>query len=467
MSFKYAVTKEGPNLYVLPKVGSMRVEVRAFLSEELYNASDENLWSQIANGASYEGVTAAYLMPDCHSGFGVPIGSVLVTDGTLIQAGSGYDISCGVLHMRVPGITVENVVDRSIRERWVQAVNARVATGVGSHRPDRMKSYSVSKLNEVLRHGALALGVVSDLCERQFIPVLKDTDFTLNEKAYSKALPQLGSLGGGNHFIEMQVAQDGSVWVMVHTGSRGYGWQTAEHYFLAGAELRGLPSNRREDSWLHVSEDLGREYWDHHNSAANYAVANRYAIAQSIKEALQEVFNVSGEYFYDISHNLIQEETLVLPDGTTSRGYVHRKGATRAFPAGHPDLDGTRWESSGHPILIPGSMFDGAAVMFPQVGAYQSGCSVNHGAGRVLGRGAAKRQLGESQDLIDAEMRDIRRTFAGVTVEGIVSNTEHIPLDECKHVYKDLDGILRLLEQENIARMAHRMYPVAFLKGVD
>ncbi len=113
---------------------------------------------------------------------------------------------------------------------------------------------------------------------------------------------------------------------MIHCGSRGYGWQTANHFFYEGAELRGLPKNRREDSWLRVDEPLGREYWAHHNSAANYAVANRHIIVHGVEEALESVFGAKAEVYYEISHNLVQEETLVLPDGSTKRGFVHRKG---------------------------------------------------------------------------------------------------------------------------------------------
>src|SRR5690606_31469020 len=268
--------------------------------------------------------------------------------------------------------------------------------------------------------------------------------------------------------LEMQVdADDGSVWVMIHCGSRGYGWQTANHYFHAGAALRGLPKNRREESWLRADEPLGREYWAHHNSAANYAVANRHIIVRGVQQALERVFGVTGEVFYEISHNLVQEETLVLPDGTTQRGFVHRKGATRAFPAGHPDLAGTPWAETGHPCLVPGSMLDGAAILYPLDGAYRSGCSVNHGSGRVMARGRAKRELAKRHDAIDAEMRDIERVLGGVTIRGIVGNTKRTPLDECGHVYKDLGEVLRVLEAEGIARVAHRLYPVASIKGMD
>ena len=468
MSYKYAVDRIKDGHYVLPRVGDMRVEAHAFLSDDLYASSEEAMWAQLANGASYEGVTGAYAMPDCHMGYGVPVGCVLVTDGVIIQAGSGYDISCGVVYMQATGLTAEDVRDRGTRERWIREVESRVATGVGSDRPPLMPSFSWNEAEEILRYGAKPLGVPADLCERQYIPVPDGTDFGKIEKARAKVVPQLGSVGGGNHFVEMQVDEaTGEVFVMVHCGSRGYGWQVANHFFYAGAELRGLPKNRREDSWLRADEPLGKEYWALHNSAANFAVANRHVIVRGVREALQEVYRSDGEVYYEISHNLVQEETLVLPDGSTKRGLVHRKGATRAFPAGHPDLAGTRWEATGHPCLIPGSMYDGAAVLFPELGAGASACSVNHGSGRTLGRGAAKRDLASRQGEIDDEMRTVKRTFNGVQIEGIVGNTEKTPLDECGHVYKDLDAVLAVLAVNGIAKVARRLFPVANLKGTD
>jgi tRNA-splicing ligase RtcB len=468
MSLKYFAERIAPNHYVLPKTGNMRVEAHAFFSEQLFEASEESMWQQLSAAASYEGVIGAYLMPDAHSGYGVPVGCVVVTRDTIIQAGSGYDISCGVLYMRVPGLGADAVADWDRRARWVREVEQRVATGVGSRRPKHMPRFSHKKAGEILRFGAKAIGVRAELCERQYIEVDEDADLTSIERAYDKVLPQLGSVGGGNHFIEMQVDRDsGQVWVMIHCGSRGYGWQTANHFFYAGAELRGLPKNRREDSWLRIDEPLGREYWAHHNSAANFAVANRHIIVNGVQEALREVFQHEGEVYYEISHNLVQEETLVLPDGSTQRGFVHRKGATRAFPAGHPDLAGTAWEKTGHPCLIPGSMYHGAAILFAEPGAAQSGFSVNHGSGRLLARGAAKRSLQASHDEIDREMREVERTLGGVTIRGIVGNTERTPLDECGHVYKDLDAVLAVLEAEGIARVLHRLYPVANLKGMD
>ncbi|HEY1958350.1 MAG TPA: RtcB family protein [Polyangiaceae bacterium] len=468
MSFKAHVVRQADNHFVLPKTHAMKVEAHAFFSDELFRASEESMWRQIAQAASYEGVVGAYVMPDAHTGFGVPVGSVIVTDETILQAGSGYDISCGVIYLRVPGLDAEKVASWESRERWVRAVDARVATGIGSRRPARMKKFSERDAERVLRYGAKAIGVRADVCERQYIPIPEDVDLDAIDRARSKVAGQLGSVGGGNHFIEMQVDKEsGEVWVMVHCGSRGYGWQTANHFFYEGARARKLPMNKREESFLYASEPLGQKYWAHHNSAANFAVANRHLIAEAVCDALEEVWGVRGEVYFEISHNLVQEETVRLPDGTEKRGFVHRKGATRAFPAGHPDLVGTPWELMGHPCLIPGSMLAGAAILFPLAGAAKSGFSVNHGSGRLMARGEAKRRLEAHHDAIDHEMRQTTRVFGGVAIRGVVGNTKRTPLDECGRVYKDLDAVLAVLEAEGIARVAHRLYPVANLKGMD
>jgi len=467
MSLKHTVTKEAENHYVLPRTGSMKVDAHAFLSEPLFHASEDGVWDQIEAGASYEGVIGAYLMPDTHVGYGVPVGSVIVTDDTIIQGGSGYDISCGVLYMTA-NLSAGAVRSKYERERWVKEVEKRIATGKGHHRPELMPVFDNDQANDILHFGAKALGVDASKCERQFIPVADGIDVTKIDKAYGSVTRQLGSVGGGNHFVEMQCDErTGRVYIMVHCGSRGYGWQTANHFFYEGARLRGLPSNRREDSWLRADEPLGKEYWAHHNSAANFAIANRHIIVSGIREATREVFQADVDVFYEISHNLVQEETLLLPDGTKKRGFVHRKGATRAFPAGHPDLKGTIWEETGHPCLIPGSMYDGAAILFGSKNAPLSACSVNHGSGRLLARGKAKRQLEHKQQRIDEEMATVKRTFAGVSIEGIISNHKHIPLDECAHVYKDLNEVLAVLEALDIAKVSRRLYPIANIKGAD
>lgn len=466
MSFKYMVEKVSDNHYVLPKMKNMKTEIHAFLSEKLYDMSEEAMWNQAVEAASNEGVIGFYLQPDCHLGFGIPIGGVVVTEDVIIQAGSGFDISCGIAMLETP-LTAEDIKSKEKRRKLINEIERRIATGVGSNRPDLMPKFSGKQLNEILRFGCKPLGVKEESCERQYIPIEIETDFNKIEKAINKGIPQLGSVGSGNHYVEVQVDKDtGKVFIQIHCGSRGYGWQTANHFFFEGAELRGLPKNRRESSWLRIDEPLGKEYWNYHNSAANYAIANRHIIVNGVNDALEEVFNVRGKLFYEISHNLVQEETLILPDGNTKKGFVHRKGATRAFPAGHPDLIGTKWEKTGHPNLIPGSMFDGAAILFPK-NSHKSGFSVNHGSGRIKPRGQAKRELAVLQQDINDEMNNIKRIFNGVEIEGILTNTRNVPLDECSHVYKQLDDVLAVLEAEQIAVVKNRLYPVANIKGAD
>lgn len=468
MSFKYQVVKESNNRYVLPPIAGMKVPVIAFLSQTLYDASDEGLWKQARQNACAEGVVGVYLMPDTHTGYSIPVGGVVITENTILQAGSGYDISCGVIALKVPGISSEDVASWDKREKWIKEVEFRVALGVGSHRPAGAPHVDKFLVEEIFRYGAKAVGVGAEYCERQYIPIPENIDFSQIEKAYAKAEPQLGSVGGGNHHIELEVdKKSGEVWIIIHCGSRGFGWETANHFFKRGADLRGIPAGRKEEAWLYADEALGKEYWTHHNGAANYAIANRHMIVHSVREATRKVFKADPKVYFEISHNLVQEETLALPDGTTKRGFVHRKGATRAFPAGHPDLIGTVWNETGHPCLIPGSMYEGSAILFPLEGAYKSACSVNHGAGRRMGRNDAKRRLSSKQEYIDKQMRTVERKLGGTMIRGIVGNTTKTPIDECGAVYKDLDEVLNVLVEENIARIDKRMYPVANLKGAD
>lgn len=189
MGFRDAVTREGDNHYVLPRVGAMRTEVHAFLSEALFEHTDEALWRQAADSAAMPGAIGMYLMPDTHLGYLIPVGGVLVTEDVIAQAGSGYDISCGVVYLRVPGLSASDVADWRRRLSWIREVEKRVATGVGSDRPALMKKVSGKKIDEVLRRGAKALGVSSELCERQFIEIPEDIDVTAIDRAYDKAKP--------------------------------------------------------------------------------------------------------------------------------------------------------------------------------------------------------------------------------------------------------------------------------------
>src|SRR5262249_21516022 len=192
--------------------------------------------------------------------------------------------------------------------------------------------------------------------------------------------------------------------------------------------------------------DVGQRYWSLHNMAANFAIANRLLIGEAVCAALEDVFGGEAEIFYEISHNLIQKE-----DGL----FVHRKGATRAFPRGHHALKGTAWEETGHPILIPGSMATGSAILYAEEGAKEACYSVNHGSGRLMSRAAAKKQL--QQRAIDRHMKSI----------GVILNTPKTPIDEAGPCYKDLRQVLDSVEEAGLAKVSHRLKPVACIKGND
>lgn len=444
MSWKSTLVQSGPGHWVLPKVKQMRCEAHLFLSDELLTGDEgveEDVFAQVVNACSFPGATRVVLTPDCHVGYGVPIGTAIETEGTLLPTAAGYDIGCGMVQLKT-SLTWADVADKDKRRRWIDEVTRRIGVGVGQSSGRKL---GAKLLPEILRHGAKALGHSHDVAERAAIPV-DDDRVDVPERAWDKR-NQLGSLGGGNHFCEMQVDDEQRVWVMLHTGSRGFGWNIAKQFFVAGAEALGLVGGRHEDHvWFDADSAMGKAYWNLHNMAANFAIANRIVIGEAVCEALEQVFGGEARVYYEISHNLIQKE---------GGRFVARKGATRAFPAKHPALKGSTWEATGHPILIPGSMETGSAILFAEAGAAESLYSVNHGAGRRLSRNAAKRELSQK----DTDLRMARL--------GVLLNTRNTPLDESGPCYKDLEQVLGAVELAGLAKVSRRLRPVACIKGND
>lgn len=232
---------------------------------------------------------------------------------------------------------------------------------------------------------------------------------------------------------------------MLHTGSRGFGWNIAD-YFFKKAKQQGV--NRDLIAYAYDSPD-GQEYFNLHNMAGNFAIVNRYLIVEAIKESLLDMFpNAKSTLVYEISHNLVQFEF---------NKFVHRKGATRSFP----EMNGQK----AHPIIIPGSMAEGAALLEGLPGAKESLYSINHGSGRLFGREHAKRTL--DQEKVNAYMSDIKQVFDSVEIESILVNGRNVPKDESKDCYKQLDEILRSVEVAGLAKVIDRMYPIAVIKGED
>jgi tRNA-splicing ligase RtcB len=421
-------------------------EVRVFMTKALLGELEESLGEQIRNARRFPGVLDVAITPDAHTGYGVPVGCVMATRGTLAMGPVGYDIGCGIAALRSEVGRDQATPDRV--RAFSRDVMRRVGLGVGA----KGQSVSAARFQEILRGGAEALGARRGSAERDRIPVDDTWDVPRDSRAW-RGQEQLGSLGGGNHFIELQ--HDGErLWVMFHTGSRGFGHGLASYYFeKASAEL-GLTRGQMD---LGYFEPRSRHHSEYRNAVAaggNFAIANRLMIGREVAAAFAAAFGGEPELVYEISHNLVQEE--LHPDLFPHPVFVHRKGATRALPAGHPILAGTRWEATGHPVLIPGSMGDTSYVLRALPGASQSLYSVNHGCGRRKSRSAARRDI--SQADADRRMREL-----GV----LVNAGGRVPVDESPDCYKPAEEVIRAVTEAGLAAVETRLYPIASIKGND
>lgn len=435
------------------------VPVRLFLTPELLMDAEDTLYTQVVNATKFPGVKMVVITPDTHYGYGVPVGCVLVTedDGAIAMGPVGYDIGCGMMSARsnVPA----DAATAEKRLAFNREVMKRVSMGAGG------KSHKLGKVSErefqnLIRGGAEyyvdKYGATFDRshAERHRIPVDDSWQIPLGGRGRpERGMDQLGSLGGGNHFIELQRAQEtGTLFVQVHTGSRGFGHGLATNYF-------DLAKDEKPDQIQNL--DLGYftpdsvHYKDYLNAVAaggNFAILNRLVIFEQVAEAFKVVFKQDLELVYEISHNLVQREWN--PD--YGMVWVHRKGATRAFPGGHPALAGTQWEKTGHPVLIPGSNKDWSYILRPLEGAVKSAYSVNHGAGRRLSRSAAIKSL--SQQAVNDEYRD-----AGI----IVNDNADVPIDESSTVYKKSSEVIKAVTDAGLARVEYSLWPLSSLKGTD
>ena len=444
------IKKEG---YYLLEQG-VKVPVRIFMNPQLFEECEEEVFRQAKAATEFPGVTDVVLTPDAHTGYVVPVGCVMATEGTLCQAPVGYDIGCGMAAL-VSDVPMEKGLDDRLRRKFSEEVMNRVGMGTG-----KGSGYSVDerRFNEIVRGGATAMGYSRNNSERDYIPV--DDDWDIPRNPLTRGIKQLGSLGGGNHFIELQHDQHGKLAVMIHTGSRGFGHGLASHFIEIGkrrllGERRGKekgPKISAEAVYFEPDDKNWKGYRNAVAAGANFAIANRLLIMEEVSKAFRRVFSQEPELLYEISHNLAQEEPQ--PDG--SKRWVHRKGATRALPAGHELLHGTRWEKTGHPILIPGSMGDTSYILYAEPGAEKSLFSVNHGCGRRLSRKAAKNQF--TQSGVNKQMRELNV---------MVNAGGDVPIDESPGCYKDSSLVIDAVVSAGLAKIAYELTPIASLKGSD
>lgn len=460
LTWKDYATLTDDGYYLLESHDTGNVPVRLFLTHALLRDADQTLYHQIINATRFPGTKLVVITPDTHYGYGVPVGSVLLTDakkGAVAMGPVGYDIGCGMMsaQSKVPA----EVATPEMRLKFNRAVMKKVDLGAGG-KSKRFNNISSNEFEALLRGGAeyyvkkYGANFDRSRAERHRLPVDENWDIPWGGRGRpERGQEQLGSLGGGNHFIELQeCVETGTLFVQVHTGSRGFGHGLATNYFDLAREER--PELGRDIDLGYFTPD-SKHYGDYLNAVAaggNYAILNRLIIYEQIAEAFYEVFGEELSLIYEISHNLVQKEK----HPEFGEVWVHRKGATRAFPAHHPALRNTVWENTGHPILIPGSNKDWSYILMPLAGAEKSGYSVNHGAGRKLSRGEAMRTL--DQEKINMEYKK----------QGVVVNTDGVvPLDESSGCYKSSDEVIKAVTSAGLAKIEHRLWPLSSIKGTE
>lgn len=454
---------------------------------------DEMCLQQAVNSQRAPGVTDLVLNPDGHCGYGAPVGCVLVSPTHVYPGPVGVDIKCSMSLLQLD-LPADEIDDRTVRRRLIDAVCERIPTGAGRGQRHVRKGRLVSEATgrELLVQGAsadvcTALGVPpewAERCEDAWHRGHDETADALGERLerhlaagafpkFADKIGQLGSYGGGNHFGECEVVHvaddarardaaatfglaDGRVAFLSHCGSRGIGHNLATGQFRALQKMFRewdipLPGDDKELVYAPLGTPEADAYLDDMALGANFATLNHLLINVLVLEAFQEVFpGVRGELVYFISHNIARQEIV-----QGKPAWVHRKGATRAFPAGHFALKGTRYERTGHPILLPGNPQAGSCVMVADEGAALSCYSVNHGAGRQLGRKRAIREL--DQGAIDQSFEE----------HDILTNCRRYPKDEAPAAYKDFDEVLRSVKTAGLASEVARLKARFVIKDGD
>lgn len=460
--------------WVIPKEGSMRVPAYVFASDKLLSMmKNDNTLSQLSNVACLPGVyKQALCMPDGHQGYGFPIGGVAAldfNDGGISPGGIGYDINCGVRLLQT-NLTKKEVLPKI--NDLINSIYRNVPCGVGEG--GIMGKLSDADLKSVLNEGsewALSRGYATqdDLERTEESGRLNADASNVSQRAMARGRDQLGSLGAGNHFLEIQAVDEildkstaksfgvsdvNQVTVMIHCGSRGLGHQVCSDYLRdmekGYPEIVGsLPD--RELIYAPAGSKLAGSYLSAMNAAANFAWANRQLIAHQIRKAFSEVFPASElKQVYDVCHNICKVEEY---DG--KKFYLHRKGATRCVPKGH-SLVPKPYKNAGQPVIIPGTMGTASYLLVGLESCVsESFMSTAHGAGRVMSRHEAIKSL--PSDSVRKELSD-----EGILLKArsMVSVSEEAP-----RAYKDVDEVVRVSEMAGIAKRVARVKPLGVIKG--
>lgn len=466
----------------IPKTGPMRTDGLIFADSKLIQAlrGDESL-RQVANVATLPGIVGSSLaMPDVHSGYGFPIGGVAAFDvecGVISPGGVGYDINCGVRLLR-SGLDRKDV-ERKI-SALVDALFRNIPSGVGSRRRDLKLGHK--EMGKLLRNGVRwaveeGFGTAEDLAHIEAGGCIPGADpEAVSERAVERGHTQVGTLGSGNHFVEVGFVETvfdaeaasafglepGRATLTIHTGSRGLGHQVCEDYIRVMAEVSRRSGIELPDPQLccaPLDSPEGRRYLAAMACAANFAFVNRQMITHWAREAFEQVFGLPSDQIqlglvYDVCHNIAKIETHNI-EGRQIRVCVHRKGATRAFPPGHPEIP-PDYRAVGQPVLIPGDMGRCSYVLVgTDRAAQESFASTCHGAGRLMSRHQAKKA---------AKGRSIPRELEkrGILVRGASMGTL---VEEIPEAYKDVEDVVQVVHEAGISRKVARLRPLGVIKG--
>ena len=462
--------------------GGMRVPGLIFADDRMMDSlRDDQSLLQVMNVANLPGILRySMAMPDIHWGYGFPIGGVAAFDadtGVVSPGGVGYDINCGVRLLR-SGIHRRDLEGR--RQALVAGLFHNIPTGIGSRRKDLR--LDVQEVKQVLRRGA-QWAVSRGFGRSPDLEFLEEggrlpgaAPEMVSPRALERGRGQLGTLGSGNHFVEVGFVAEvydetiaellglkrDHVTVIIHTGSRGLGYQVCEDSLRSMLESPGrhsIPIPDRQLCCAPLQSTEGRRYLQAMAAAANFAFANRQVITHWVRQTFEEVLRLSPsrlgmEVLYDVCHNIAKWETHRI-DGVPRRVCVHRKGATRAFPPGHPEIP-ERYRECGQPVLIPGDMGRYSYVLVGTEGAYRETFgSTCHGAGRRMSRTRAKRLARGRPILRELEDR-------GITVR---SNGPATLREEISEAYKDVKEVVDIVHRAGISRKVAKLVPMGVIKG--
>jgi tRNA-splicing ligase RtcB len=458
-------------------VAGMRVPGRIFLSESLGKTLEPGAVQQLANVATLPGILKHSLaMPDIHWGYGFPIGGVAafsVDEGVISPGGVGFDINCGVRLLTTP-LQHKDVTGR---RDLIEELFRKVPTGVGAKSALKVSSRSLEGMMVKGAHWAVGAGygVERDLMRCEEGGFMKASDSrTVSAKAKQRGIPQGGTLGSGNHFLEVQVVREifdpyaakafgltlGQVCCMIHCGSRGLGHQVCtDHLKTLESATRKyhITIPDRQLACAPVTSPEGMAYFSAMSAAANYAWANRQIITHSTRQVLSKMFRIEYDdmpLMYDVAHNVAKIEEHIV-DGNRMKVCVHRKGATRSFGPGSLDLP-PDLSSIGQPVIIPGSMGTSSYILRgTQTAMDRTFGSTCHGAGRIMSRTQAKKMMSG------------REIVANLLKEGIIvrAHSENAIADEAPDVYKSSDEVVNVVHEVGLSRLVARLSPLGVIKG--